>query len=100
MQRNRAPTGGIRPIAAVAMLDVELIIIEPEPHRHRFPRQVRVDLIPYASDADLSVPRHLAGFRFACKGAKALPTAHLAQSLERQMLHPIFHARMRLRAMR
>src|SRR5262245_26920778 len=100
MQWNRASAGGIRPIAAFAMLDVELIIIEPEPYRHRFPRQVRVDLISHASNADLGISRHLVGFRFARKGAKTLPTAHLAQPLGRQMLHPIFHAGMRLRAVR
>src|SRR5207245_11582678 len=56
MQRNRAPTGRIRTIAALAMLDVELIIIETEPQRYGFPRQVWIDFIPHAGDADLGVP--------------------------------------------
>src|SRR5215470_3407864 len=100
MQRNRATTRRIRPIAALAMLDVELIIVKTEPQCHDFPRQVWVDFIPHAGDADLGIHPHLARFRFASKRAKPLPTTHLPQSLGGQMLYPILHARMRLSTMR
>jgi hypothetical protein len=60
MQGDRATTGCIRPVAALAMLDIELIIVEAELHNHRFAHQLGVDFVPHAGDADMGVHRHLA----------------------------------------
>lgn len=36
MQRNRAADGGIGTVASVAMLNIELIIVQVKPQRHRY----------------------------------------------------------------
>ena len=82
------------------MLNVELIVVKAEPDYHRFASQIRIDFVPHASDADPGVDAHLAALGFAGKGAKPLPTAHVAEPLGRQLLQPVLHARMRLCAVR
>jgi hypothetical protein len=100
MQRHRTMTGRIRTIAGLTMLHVELIIVEPAPQRHGFPRSVWGDVLPHASDADWGGHRPRAGFRFPGTGAKPFPTAHLPQPLGGQRLPPILQACMRLGARR
>src|SRR4029434_1018426 len=100
MEGDGAAARRIGTVAPFAMLDKELIIVQAEPQGHGFPRQLWIDFVPHACDADPCVHRHLACFRFTRKGAKPLPAAHLAQALWRQMLDPVLHTRMRRRAMR
>src|SRR5262245_45897336 len=55
MQRNRASAGGIGAIAALALLHVELVIIQAKPDNDRFSCQVWIDVLAHPCDAYLGI---------------------------------------------
>src|SRR3954452_15420605 len=99
VKRDSASRRLVRPETLALELDIQLLVEQPPPERHRLAGQLGPDFVGRALDRDSGIAGDAAALGLACESAEPLPRAHRAHAVGRQVLQPILDPAVRLAAM-
>ena len=99
VQRDRTADWQERPAALFVVLDPKLLIEQPPPDHDSLAGEFGVDLIGDARDRQAAVDADQAPLGLAREDAEPFPSAHLADTIGRQVRQPVVDARMRFGSM-